>query len=303
MNWKKLTLCFLSVLLVLSLCACGAAGKAANDMAYESSAERPASGEYLSKADADVSNTAAVTEIALPENQKLIQTVAMSAETEDMDALLSQINARIGELGGYVEEQEIYNGSAYSGRRYRSAELKIRIPAEKLEQFVVQVSEVSNIISSNKTVENITLSYVATQSRVTALETEQTRLLELLAKAESMADILTIEERLTDVRTELEQVTSTLRVYDNQVSYGTVHLNISEVREYTVVKEPETVWERIGAGFMDSVNAIADGCVEFFVWLMSNILYFVLLAAVIILLIVLLRRRKKHRKQKSTPEA
>lgn len=296
MKCKKWLLCAVSVLLVLSLCACGSVGKSASlsDSYNENSAasaEKPQEDIYLSQ-------EAESSEIALPENQKFIQTVDMSVETEDMDDLLSQINARITELGGYVEAQQIFNGSIYSSSRYRSAELTVRIPAEKLEQFTDRMADVSNITRTNKTVENITLTYVATESRVKALETEQTRLLELLAQAQSMADILTIEERLTDVRAELEQVTSTLRVYDNQVSYSTVNLEISEVREYTVVTEPETVWERIAEGFMESLRDIGDGAVEFFVWFVSNILYILLVVAAVVLFVLWVRRRRGNRRKK-----
>lgn len=301
MKCKKWLLCAVSVLLVFSLCACGSVGKSANLMDsanYESSAEvseKPQEDIYLSQ-------EAESGEIALPENQKFIQTVDMSVETEDMDDLLSQINARITELGGYVEAQQIFNGSIYSSRRYRSAELTVRIPAEKLEQFTDRMADVSNITRTNKTVENITLTYVATESRVKALETEQTRLLELLAQAQSMADILSIEERLTDVRAELEQVTSTLRVYDNQVSYSTVNLEISEVREYTVVTEPETVWERIAEGFMESLRDIGDGAVEFFVWFVSNILYILLVVAAVVLFVLWVRRRRGNRRKKKSDQ-
>ena len=31
-------------------------------------------------------------------------------------------------------------------------------------------------------------------------------------------------------------------------------LTLSEVKEYTVVEEPETLWERIGTGFMNSLK-------------------------------------------------
>ena len=44
--------------------------------------------------------------------QKLIRTVRMDVETEDLEALLPQINGKITALGGYVENQELYNGSS-----------------------------------------------------------------------------------------------------------------------------------------------------------------------------------------------
>ena len=51
---------------------------------------------------------------SLPEAQKLIRTVWLGAETEDLDTLLATVEARIAELGGYVESRKVYNGSSQS---------------------------------------------------------------------------------------------------------------------------------------------------------------------------------------------
>lgn len=234
----------------------------------------------------------------LPQNQKLVRKIWLDAETEDLDALLSQVDQKIVELSGYVEEREVYNGSAYNASyRYRHASLTIRIPVEQLDSFISHVSETSNITSTNETTENITLSYVATQSRITALETEQTRLLELLAQAETMEDLLKIESRLTDVRTELEEVTSQLRLYDNMVDYGTLYLNLSEVREYTVTEEPETVWQRIGSGFMQSLKDLGKFFTELFVFVVVGLPYFIIIGVVVIAVILLIKFRKKKAKK------
>ena len=315
MNIRKILAITLSVVLLLSLCACSAAkmdNGSGGDVynRYDSeSLVAPGTDKFYAYEGADkvvtdepAKENPEKQETALPENRKLIQKVWLRAETEDMNTMLSNVESRIAQLGGYVEAQQIYNGSAYSGRRYRTAELTIRIPAKNVDQFTQQVGEVSNIVSSNKTMDDVTLTYVATESRVTALEIEESRLLELLSKAENMADLLTIESRLTDVRTELEQVKSTLRVYDNQVDYGTVYLTISEVKEYTVVEEPETVWERIGAGLKESFASLGDFFVELFVFLMVSLPHLVLIGAVVVVIVVIIRRRKKKKAQQKKAE-
>ena len=240
-------------------------------------------------------NSAAV----LPENQKMVRKIWLDAETEDMSPLLEQLEQQIASLGGYIESQNLQNGSKYSGsRRYRYAELTIRIPADKLDGFVEQVADASNIVSKRQTAENITLSYVATESRVTALETEQTRLLELLAQAESMSDVLAIEKRLTEVRADLEEHTSQLRVFDNQVDYGTVYLNISEVVEFTATEEPQSVWERIGTGFMESLKNLGEFFVELFVFVIVALPYLIPLVLVAVGIIFLVRRSKEKKDRK-----
>jgi hypothetical protein len=229
-------------------------------------------------------------------SQKLVRKIRMEAETEDLDALLSQIDQRIKELSGYCENREIYNGNSNSKYRYRHATLVIRIPAEKLDQFTEHVSGVSNVTSSNETADDITLTYIATESRVKALQTEHDRLLELLAKAENMRDLLEIESRLTEVRTELERVASQLKLYDNMVSYGTVTLTLSEVKEYTVVEEPETAWERISAGFTESLKSIGTFFKELFIGIIIALPYLVLLGLVVLVIVLIVKKRKKNKK-------
>lgn len=294
---KKLLALTLTLLLVAAmLFGCGAKS---NDAAEGGSANRYESDEIYDK---EISGSTTDSSAAPQQtNQKLVRKVWLNAETEDLDALLATVDSRITELSGYVENREVYNGSNYASRRYRTASLTIRIPADKLDEFVGQVTENSNIVSQNETTENITLSYADTESRQKALEVEQTRLLELLAKAESMEDILKIEERLTQVRTELEEVTSRLRVYDNMVDYGTIYLEINEVREYTVVEEPETVWERIGTGFMESLEILGNFFVELFVFLIVALPFLVPIGLVITALI-LLRKRAKRKKNPQPKE-
>lgn len=294
---KKLFALSLVVVLLMGLLAgCGAMSEATDGLAgsYDNglgAVSDSVTQESLSKPSEGSGTT------VTPQNQKLIRKVWIDAETEDLDALLSQVDQRITALSGYVEEREVYHGSAQSSRRYRYANLTIRIPAEQLNSFVEQVSEVSNITSTNETADDITLSYVATQSRITALETEQARLLELLAKAETMEDLLQIESRLTDVRTELEEVTSQLRLYDNMVDYGTIYLSLSEVREYTVVEEPETVWERIGSGFMESLKNLGTFFTELFVFVIVALPYLAIIAVLAVGIVLLIKSRKKKSKK------
>lgn len=193
---------------------------------------------------------------AVTTEQKLIKRVNISAETEDLDTLLTGLGKKISELGGYIESQELYNGSAY---------MTVRIPADKLSDFVGEVQGQSNVVSLNESQDDVTLKYVDTQSRMNALQAEQERLLELMGKAETMSDLLEVEQRLTEVRYELESVTSQMRVLENQVSYATVELYIDQVKVYTEVEEP-SVGQRIVSGFSRNLENIGEGQVDFFVW-------------------------------------
>lgn len=235
--------------------------------------------------------------------QKLIRTMELEVETDNLDDLLAYLDAKVSEMGGYMEEKSVRNGSSSATRRYRYASMKIRVPVARMDDMVEHISGKTNVITSNESADDITLSYVATESRVKALEVEQERLLELLAKADNMSDLLQIEARLTEVRTELEEVASRLRLYDNLVDYGTVTLSVTEVQVFTVVEE-ETVWQRIGAGLSENWENLCDGATELFVFLVTSLPYLIPLglAAGVTAIVVTLAMRKTKKTQKDPTE-
>ena len=299
---KKMT-AFLVTLCMLAALLAGCGGASKSTQAFDAAAAAPAeaaNGAYYDMESAkseDGGLTGDTDSTVLPEGRKWIITVNMSAETEDLDALMEALNEKISGLGGYVEDQDSYNGSMYSSRRYRSASLTIRVPAERVDEFTEEMSGIANVVSTSLSREDITLSYVATESRVKALQTEEARLLELMEQAETMADLLEIESRLTDVRYELENRASQLRLYDNQVDYATIYLSIDEVQEYTPVEEP-TVWERISGGFVSSIKGVGNGLLDLLVWVLAKSPYLVILGGVTVGVVVLVKKRKARKAEK-----
>ena len=295
---QKRLLAFLLVLVMTAsvLAGCGASSVAKDTAMQEAASpmdaplKNSAGGVMMSGASATADT------IRQESGQKLIRRVNIDAETEDLEALLGELTKQISALDGYIENQELYNGSSYASYRSRSANLTIRIPADKMDAFIGQVKDVSNVVSYNESQEDVTLTYVSTESRIKALETEQARLLELLGQAQNMSDLLEIEARLTDVRYELENVTSQLLVLANKVDYATVRLYISQVKEYTEVEE-QTVWQRIATGFKSNLKDLGEGLVDFFVWVLTYSPQLILIAAVLAVAVIGLRRRKKKLKK------
>ena len=288
---KKMTAILVTLYMLAALLAgCGGASKStqAFDAAAPAEAANGAYYDMESAKSEDGGLTGDTDSTVLPEGRKWIITVNMSAETEDLDALMEALNGKISGLGGYVEDQDSYNGSMYSSRRYRSASLTVRIPAERVDEFTEEMSGIANVVSTNLSREDITLSYVATESRVKALQTEEARLLELMEQ---------IESRLTDVRYELENRASQLRLYDNQVDYATIYLSIDEVQEYTPVEEP-TVWERISGGFVSSIKGVGNGLLDLLVWVLAKSPYLVILGGVTVGVVVLVKKRKARKAEK-----
>ena len=300
---RYLSIFLVLLLLITALTGCGAKEEAA---APEAAPEAAAPEEYAEEEVLydEVTSESGTGSTVLPESQKLIRTVYMEAETLSMNSLMGWLDERVASLNGYYEQKSIRrSGSRDDGSYYQYADLTIRVPAENLDNFVSQMGEKANIVSTSESTENVTLTYVSTQSRVEALETEQKRLLELLENAETMEDLLVIEERLTDVRWELENYASQLRVLDNQVNYSTIHLSVWEVDEPTVIVE-RTVWQKIGDGFSENAGDMWDGLVNFFIWLIAAIPYLIPLALIggaVVLVLKLFKKLKSKKKVKKAP--
>ena len=284
MKRRNLLCLLLAALLLLTLTACGASAPSEE---MDMNMEAPASREEALTTDSANSTG------QLQDDRKLIVTVNLDAETEDMDALLDWLGDRISGLNGYVENQSIQNGSIRNGYRYRYADMTIRIPAGKVDGFLQEIEGQTNIVSNSLSREDVTLNYVDTESRLAALRIEEERLLDMMGKTGTMADLLKIEARLTEVRYEIEKVTSRLRKYDDLVDYATIHLSISEVQEYTPVEEP-TVWERIGTGFMRSVKGLGNFFVELFVFIIVASPYLVVLGGITAVVLVIIKKKKRR---------
>ena len=291
---------FLTLLLclILLLSACGSAAPT-EDMVVENGYR----GDYdyapgETTADSELtSDSAGLTEVPAGE-RKLIKTVFIDAETEHYDDLIPALDAQIVTLGGYVESRETGNYS----RDRRWSRMTVRIPADRLSDFIAHVGENANVLSTSEQTQDVTLQYADTEAKITALKTEQNRLLELLSEAQNLSEILEIEARLSDVTYELERYESQKRSYDNRIVYATVTLSIQEVRTLTPVEKP-TVWKRVSDGFRESLEGVGNGLVNVFVFLTAGSPYLVIWGAVIWGIVVLVRklRRKKQKIKQSPP--
>lgn len=298
---KKQICLLLALVLLLTLAACGASSNSTSANYKYEAAAAPEAAPMMSAGAMDagipVEETTAASEdgSTLPENRKWIITADMTLETDDLETLQTALNERIAALDGFVEDQSVYNGSTRANYRYRNANMTVRIPADRVTAFTQEVGGMANVVSNNLRREDVTLQYVDTEGRVTALKTEEARLLELLASAETMSDLLEIEARLSDVRYELESYTSRLRTLDNQINYATIYLFIEEVQEYTPVEEP-TFLERITGGFGDSLEGLWESLQNLAVFLVVSSPYILVYGTILLALLLLIRKLRKGKK-------
>lgn len=249
------------------------------------------------------------------EFDKIIYTANVDLETLEFEETISALYKLIEANGAFIETSSVsgtnYNAKYYYGySTYRTAYFTIRVPKENFSGLTGALSSIGNVTQSRTSADNITASFLDTESRLKAYRTEESNLLEMMEKADTVEDMITIQDRLSWIRYEIESLTSQLKNWQNRVDYSTLNLNITEVKEYTEEPvEEKTFGEEIRDGFNSSVKWLKQALRDIVVFIVSSLPVLVLpiiilIPAAIILIIVLLsvKSRKKKKAQKAEAE-
>ena len=342
---KKISVTGVILAMASSLCACGYSGTTANATAYDTAPMEGYGGNYAKQSGVnsyaleesyddyyyedealyDGGYGADVTSLSTPisetqanasvaKNRKLIKTVDMTIETTEFDATIASLRNKINAVGGYIENEYTYNGSLYnSSKQSKYATITVRVPDTELDSFVNDASGIGNVTQETTSTNDVTLSYVDTESKKEMYKAEQESLLALLEKAETIEDITYLTQRLTEVRYNIESMESSLRVYDDLVDYATVNFNINEVKVLTpTVVEEKTPMQELKEGFVKSVKDVIVDARDFFINLIIKLPYIIrtlfclaipCLIIFIIVMIIIKANKKKKQKGKEFAES
>lgn len=236
----------LSIMLMFALCACGATNAPSDTVSEEAESNRDngtsqEDQSYSSTEDLSLGTPSKASDeestITQPNTDKIIYTGSADIETQNFKQTLADIERLVSEIGGfiqssYVQDNDFYTAQ-YGGKTYRTACYELRIPVEKFDGVMNELSSLGNVPYSSVNAENITEQYTDTQARMTSSKAEESRLLELLDKANTVDEMLQIESHLSDIRYEIEHLSSLIKNWDSHISYSTLTLNVSEVSLYT----------------------------------------------------------------------
>lgn len=285
MKKERIAGVLLSLVAVISLTGCGSSS---DGVKTESSIDYNGNGDLYYEDDmydgGEWTESERENSASVADNRKLIKTVDLTAETYEFDSLVTTVEQRVTSLGGYMESASIH--TRYDDLKY--GDFIIRIPVNKMEEFVTEFAEISNITDRSSTQKDVTLSYVDLESHKAALEAEEASLLKLLENAMSIDDIIALQSRLSEVRYQIESMESQLRTMDNLVDYATINLYIEEVEDYTPIEQPG-MGERISKGFKQSIEQITKDAKNLIIFVIVNSPYLVIWGVIIAVTLIVLR--------------
>ena len=289
-NWKHIVAYVLVFCFGIGFCALLGSK---NSKSYDSA---KGLGNYAFAGDAD----GAPTEMALEQStnskvklatddRKLVKNASLCLETEKYQATLKTLNESVLAYGGYVESS---NENKYGDHAYTT--LCFRIPTNKLDKFLNEVSDVATVTSKAVSISDVTETYVDTESHLKSLKIEQETLMGLLEKAESLSDVITVQDRLTEVRSQIEYYQSMMNRLDNQVDYSTIEISVSEVGKESPTGEG--YFAKIWLGLKESFYNIGEGFKSIVMFIIVNIPYLLILGLVAIVVCVIIKKVKSKKK-------
>lgn len=234
-------------------------------------------------------------------SDKIIYTANVYMESLEFDESISAIERLTETVKGFYEysyvKGENYTSTYYGNVSYRTAEFTIRVPSEHFASVKSDLYSIGNITSLTTYSDNVTTEYYDTQSRLTAYRTEETRLLELIEIAETLEEILIIEDRLSSVRYSIESLTTSLQSMDSRVSYSTIQIYLTEVKELTETKEEElTYWQQLGEGFKNTLKSIGKFFKSLFRVIVTILPVLIIIMVVTVVFIIIHKKRSKKKK-------
>ena len=177
-------------------------------------------------------------------DRKIRKTVDINAETKTFDESLETVKSFVSQYNGIIDNSYIDSGNANARNYSKNAHFSVRIPAEKLDEFLSKIGSKLNITFKQENISDITDEYSDTESRLNSLKIEEESLNNMLKKAKTVEEMIKVEDKLSSVRSEIANITKRLNRYDKQVTYSTVNISVTEVRDLTEVVVDEEDYSR-----------------------------------------------------------
>ena len=195
---------------------------------------------------------------AVAQNRIIVRTVDMGIIVPDVPLAAEEILAATRSHGGWQVSSD-------RSRTHR-ASLAVRVPAERLDEFVDSVRDMAERVEyETSTSQDVTDEYVDNEARLNGLKSTEERLLEFLNRATDVEDALNVQEALASVQVEMERIEGRLRYLSQTSAYSLVNLSLTTRPgdlEVEIGQDAATYRAGLSAGFRATFEA-PDGVEEY----------------------------------------
>jgi len=295
-----------AALLVLMAGTFGCAGPmAASDKTAAPAAESYYGPEEVAEAPASDGTYAVNAMPAADLARKVIANARIELVVADTQETVSQIEALMDELGGFVSNANLYKGY-YSGAELLQGSLTLRVPAESLDAALARLDEMA-LSTRSRSIDrqDVTDEYTDIEAQLRNLEATENELRELLAEVRARPnataeDILAVHRSLSEIRGQIEQLQGRKNMMNNLISLSTIEVTLTPDAANRPVVEDE--WRPIVAlrdasrTLVSALQFLGDALIWIVVFVLPILLLFLIPLVLLFWVIrALVRRRRRNR--------
>lgn len=287
MNRKTMLLMF-SLFLLLAGCS----SNEKDDSASESEDEKAES-----KMDASISGNKVQEEAAekkgMTNERKVIHQAQLELKVKNLEKAQMKIENKAAEYGGYVVESNVYR----EDEELVEGTITVRVPEAHFQDFLTDSEgEASKVVRRNVTGQDVTEQYVDLKARLKSKRAVEERLLAFMKDAEKTEDLLKISSDLAVVQEEIEQLTGQMKYLENQTSYSTVTITLSQDRIVVpgIDNKELNTWERTKKQLATSANLLLKAGSGIIVFIIGNLPILIILGGAGAVVHWVIKRRGKR---------
>lgn len=168
---------------------------------------------------------------------KVIQTARLEISVDSVVAAYGRVTDAARMLGGYVGRAEVrqQDGNPF-------ASIQLRVPAPRHEEMLTSIKALPGARLDNESTSSKEISgeYTDLESRIRNLERTEAQYQQFLTQAKTIDEVLNVSGRLQSTRDEIERARGRLALYDSQVEYTSIELQIATLVPPVAASEPPT---------------------------------------------------------------
>lgn len=154
-------------------------------------------------------------------------TVDLTVKNGSLQAVIAELTQLAASYGGFVASSQAQYGTTTPSTP-PSGTIVLRIPESSFGSVVSQVQRYGHATSVNTTSTDVTGQYVNLQARIAAAQASLNQYLNILKQATTIPDILTVQSQIDSIQSNIEQMQGQLNVLDNETTYGTLTVSLTE---------------------------------------------------------------------------
>lgn len=188
----------------------------------------------------------------------------------DLEVGKGRLNATVNQASDVVRRAKgIYVGSSTSvpSGEPASGQVTFRVPVDAFEPVLRELKGLGTYRGEKSSTDDVTNQYIDLNGQLAAWRAQERVYLRLLDRARSVTDVIAVQNQLQQVQSNIERLQGQLNYLEDQSSFSTIVLQLSEPGAARPAGEPAGRLARAWATAVNGLGVMAAAVLVALVWL------------------------------------